>query len=87
MHAVKTRILIPPGLGDAYWVLVKLRGIMKQRGIERPELTILSWEDPRGAHLRSLPYLRMFDWFDIGDQVNEFLRGIRLEFSALPIFI
>lgn len=31
---MRARILVPPGIGDGYWVLVKLRGFLEARGIE-----------------------------------------------------
>jgi len=34
------RILVPPGIGDGYWVLVKLRGFLAARGITMPHLWI-----------------------------------------------
>ncbi len=61
------RILVPPGIGDVYWVLVKLQSFLKSVQAERAELTIVSDPDERGGHLRSLSYLEMFDWFDIGE--------------------
>lgn len=35
-----TRILVPPGIGDGYWVLTKLRGFCEARGIELPEVWV-----------------------------------------------
>lgn len=64
----RVRILVPPGIGDIYWVLVKLRGFLKAEGITaRPELTAVSYEHPEGIHLRGVPYLKLFDWFDVGE--------------------
>lgn len=62
-----TRILVPPGIGDIYWVLVKLRGLASRYNWARPELTVVTQPDPMNRHLHSVPYLEMFDWFDIGD--------------------
>lgn len=68
MNPDKVRILVPPGIGDIYWVLVKLRAFLKQQGITaRPELTAVSYAMPQGIHLRGTHYLRLFDWFDIGE--------------------
>ncbi len=64
---INPRILVPPGIGDIYWVLVKLPALMKRYGWKRPELTILSNPDDRGGYLRAIPYLKMFDWVSIGE--------------------
>lgn len=34
------RILVPPGIGDGYWVLVKLRGFMERNGIQRAAIFV-----------------------------------------------
>ena len=61
------RILVPPGIGDVYWVLVKLKSFLQSIGADHAELTIVSDPDEAGGHLRSIPYMQMFDWFDIED--------------------
>lgn len=35
-----TRILVPPGIGDGYWVFVKLRGFLEAKGITMPEVWV-----------------------------------------------
>lgn len=54
-------ILFPPGIGDCYWSLVKLRSFLKERGIGLPEVSVVS---PRvkghNAHQRAFPFLEMF---------------------------
>ena len=34
------RILVPPGIGDGYWVFVKLRGFLAARGITMPHVWV-----------------------------------------------
>lgn len=34
------RILVPPGIGDGYWVFVKLRDFLKVHGIRMPEVYV-----------------------------------------------
>ena len=60
-----TRILVPPGIGDIYWTLVKLKAIQERYGFTNPELTIVTYPDEHGIYLRSIPYLEMFDSFTI----------------------
>jgi hypothetical protein len=68
MSGDKVRILVPPGIGDIYWVLVKLRAFLKREGITaRPEITAVSYESPDGVHLRGIQYLKLFDWLDVAD--------------------
>jgi hypothetical protein len=43
------KILVPPGIGDGYWVLVKLRGFLESQGIMMPEVWIHDNGGPRRA--------------------------------------
>lgn len=63
----KTRILVPPGIGDVYWVLVKLKSFIETNNLYPPELTIVSYPDDMNAHLRSIPFLEMVDGISIGE--------------------
>lgn len=65
----RPRVLIPAGVGDAYWVMVKLEAFCRREGIsEKPTVIILAeanlWES---ARLRSAPFLRMVPFINIGD--------------------
>ena len=62
-----TRILVPPGIGDIYWVTVKLASFIKKEGLDAPELTVVSYHDSLNSHLRGIPFLEMFPWISIGD--------------------
>ena len=64
-----TRILIPPGIGDSYWVLTKLPALIERDNLGTPELTIVSDKSDYNAHLRSIPFLELFDFIKIGDPV------------------
>jgi len=62
------RIVVPGGIGDIYWILVKLQAFCGRHGIEdKPTLVILSddgvWESSR---LRSVPFLKMVPFVQIG---------------------
>ena len=61
-----TRILVPPGIGDVYWVLVKLKSFIEKNHLGTPEITIVSYPDAFNSHLRSIPFLEMFPWIQIG---------------------
>lgn len=55
------KILVPPGLGDVYWVLVKLQAFIEREGLGIPEIYIASPDDNKTqAHLRAFPFIEMF---------------------------
>lgn len=62
-----TRILVPPGIGDIYWVLVKLRSFIERNNLAKPELTVVSHPDEYDSHLRSISFLEMIPWITIGN--------------------
>lgn len=53
------KILVPPGIGDGYWVMVKLRGFLEDRGIYLPEVYVHDSGHRRAAGLWSrVPFVR-----------------------------
>lgn len=64
------RILIPPGIGDAYWVLVKLQAFLQREGLGTPELTVICNSDKYGSEQRSVPFLKMFPFVTVGTPGN-----------------
>lgn len=57
-----TRILVPPGIGDIYWVLVKLRGFLAAHQIENPEI----WIDAPNDKKRSLEFVQRVPFVKAG---------------------
>jgi len=51
----RVNILVPAGIGDAYWVMTKLRGFMREKGIVEPPNI---WVQDAGGPKRTEPYLR-----------------------------
>lgn len=49
----RPQILVPAGIGDAYWVLVKLRGFLRKKGLGLPDV----WVQENGPK-RTEPFLR-----------------------------
>jgi len=49
----RPQILVPAGIGDSYWVLVKLPGFLKAHGLEMPDL----WVQDMGPK-RTEPFLK-----------------------------
>jgi SAM-dependent methyltransferase len=52
----KTRpqIMVPSGIGDAYWVMVKLPGFLRAHGLGQPDV----WVQDAGGPKRTEPFLR-----------------------------
>ena len=64
----RTRILLPGGIGDIYWVLVKLKSFLRRQGIEeKPLVSVLGpniWESSRR---RSIPFLQSVPFVEVAN--------------------
>lgn len=57
----RTKILVPPGIGDIYWVLIKLQSFLEQNNLGIPDIYVASRKDAYySAHNRGFPFLEMF---------------------------
>ena len=55
------KILFPPGIGDIYWSLVKLRSFLRAKGApNKPDIYIGTRPDEFDSHQRAWPFLSMF---------------------------
>lgn len=58
----RTRILVPPGIGDSYWSIVKIPALLAREGIKPPVDIVIAcpedWEFQ--GHLRAFPFVQMF---------------------------
>ena len=63
---VVTTILVPPGIGDIYWVLVKLRGFCRAHGIATPEIWIDAPDDKKRSaeFVERVPFVRFGSYHD-----------------------
>lgn len=62
-----TNILVPAGIGDIYWVLVKLKAFCRREGIlDKPAITVLSDYSTPG-YLRSIPLVEMVPFVQVGE--------------------
>lgn len=53
----RTKILVPPGIGDIHWVIVKLQSFIKEHKIQgQPEVWIASFDSAKD---RAIDYLKM----------------------------
>lgn len=62
-----TRILVPPGIGDGYWVLVKLRGFLEAQGITEPQVFVHDAGGPKrsGGMWARVPFVNFGGFADI----------------------
>lgn len=57
----KVSILVPPGIGDSYWSIVKLEAMMKEKGIALPDVSVVCPRSKKhNGHQRAFPFLEMF---------------------------
>ena len=58
-------ILVPPGMGDSYWSIVKMEAFLKREKLGIPDVTIVCNRDKKfGGHLRSVDFLRLFPFIN-----------------------
>lgn len=66
----RIKLLLPPGIGDVYWPLVKTESFLKREGIKPPVDAYVA--APRSkkhdSHLRAFPFLKMFPFLHSTDQ-------------------
>ena len=56
------KILLPPGIGDVYWSLVKMESFLEQNGLGRPDVYIASQADIHGSETRAFPFIEHFSF-------------------------
>lgn len=56
------RVAVPPGIGDALWVLVKIQSLMQQQDVEKIDLIICGGDAEEKIAKRSLDFLRHFSF-------------------------
>ena len=58
----RASLLLPPGIGDVYWPLVKAQALLKREGITSPVDAFVAAPRERhyDGHARAFPFLRMF---------------------------
>lgn len=60
----RPKILFPPGMGDAYWSVVKLQSFLKRENLGLPDIHIVSNKEKREGHKRAFPFLEMFPFLN-----------------------
>ncbi|MEE9356495.1 MAG: methyltransferase domain-containing protein [Methylococcaceae bacterium] len=57
----RTTILVPPGLGDSFWSIVKMQSFLQKENISMPDLCIAAGKTGRyNGHVRAVPFLKLF---------------------------
>jgi len=64
------RIVIPAGIGDAYWVMVKMEAFCRRHGITgKPRVLVLAEKNQWDlARLRSVPFLEMVPFIEVAQE-------------------
>lgn len=61
----RVKILLPPGMGDSYWSIVKMQAFLKSEGIDMPDICIAAGKDKKyNGHVRAVPFLQMFPFIN-----------------------
>jgi len=54
-------ILLPPGIGDSYWSLIKLPALIERENIGIPEIAVACNKEKKyNGHKRAFPFIEMF---------------------------
>lgn len=57
----RPKILVPPGIGDSYWSIVKMQSFLEKEGVTLPDVHVVAPRDKaHDGHKRSFPFLEMF---------------------------
>lgn len=60
----RIKLLYPPGMGDAYWSLVKTQGFLKKHGFGIPDVGLVCPRIKGNVHKRSVPFLKLFPFIN-----------------------
>lgn len=67
----RVSLLLPPGIGDVYWSLIKVESFLKEKGITAPvdAYTAAPREKAYNSHARAFPFLEMFPFLHSTEEV------------------
>jgi 2-polyprenyl-3-methyl-5-hydroxy-6-metoxy-1,4-benzoquinol methylase len=61
----RTTILVPPGIGDSYWSIIKLQAFLKREKLGVPDVFVAcNTERKHQGHKRAFPFLEMFPFLN-----------------------
>lgn len=66
----RPQILVPPGIGDAYWSLTKLPGFLRARGLGLPDVWVQDSGGPRRTEpfLQNIPFIHAAGYKKLSDR-------------------
>lgn len=76
----RVKVLLPPGIGDSYWSIVKMESLMRREGIEGPVDAYVACPRMKGhdGHLRAFPFLEMFPFIgSTGETFDSSIKNIQ----------
>lgn len=63
-------ILVPPGIGDSYWSIVKLESFLKREKLGLPDIRVACNREKKfSGHKRAFPFLEMFPFLNASWEV------------------
>ena len=57
---IAPKILLPPGIGDVYWSLVKLQSFLKKKKMGKPDVYVACRPDKFGSENRAFDFIEQF---------------------------
>lgn len=58
-------ILVPPGIGDSYWSIVKMESFLKENSLGIPDVTVVCPRSKKhNGHERAFPFLQLFPFIN-----------------------
>ncbi|MBU2177558.1 MAG: methyltransferase domain-containing protein, partial [Gammaproteobacteria bacterium] len=62
---IRPTILVPPGIGDCFWSIIKLQAFLKREKLSLPDIHVVSGKDPDfEKHKRAFPFIEMFPFIN-----------------------
>lgn len=57
----RPKILVPPGIGDSYWSIIKMRAFLSREGLGIPDIYVAAPREMKfDGHKRAFPFIEMF---------------------------
>lgn len=58
-------VLVPPGIGDSYWSIIKLQAFLEREGLDIPDICVASPREKKfQGHKRAFPFIEMFPFLN-----------------------
>lgn len=68
----RPKILLPPGIGDSFWSIVKLQAFLEREKLPLPDVDIVCNRDREfNGHKRAVPFVEMFPFLNSTGKVHD----------------